>query len=345
VYHVVNQEIEDYILKLPLEVCKNNHINDKGAIVYRVVGTGANCADPSTHLDRESIKDMYKIGAFDGDMEIVRASSYRLGDFVVGFRVIPKGEVLLAGKRLSSMDDIERFEKYGIYQVHPDPVAIDLVVHPDPANRKATAKYFGFHFLKNVEGHRSRWLNMSKVMGPLVDGIAPCKLLRKFPSIGPKGCSIAKDWVGRDIDGHGEVILEIQLPQDDRKALFDMTINGHLKQALLDTGAQRNELSMAFAKEMGFYDGLIDKEEVFDAGAVVYGNNQRTTVNGIRLEVGMTYGQFKHASAFPFADRSESLLFIYPKTYEETAANRPYSVIIGREGLAALRIRLGIKGL
>lgn len=259
---------------------------------------------------------------------IVKASEYPIGTRLFGKRLMPNIEAI-KGKKPVNLNNIKKFDPLGVYEV---------TFHPHVMKQQLEGETRQVQF----QGHK-RWLNITQIVDKLADS-KPCELVLKHKAgYLPAQCVVAKDWIGRSIDDTGNLTNEIYVPIKDSRSLLPNgkvylpdTMTFATGDVLLDSGAQRNELSSRLAKQLGLYD---TNESITRSSApVIYGNgishpHRAVTID---LEIPLTANNI----VYPAPPIRRTLEFTYPETPIE---GLPFEILLGREGLQACNITIVFK--
>jgi hypothetical protein len=278
---------------------------------------------------KETQTKRYKRGK-QKDERILLASDMPLGARVFGRRLVATPKVLAMGRH-ATLDNLPEFksrEEYGIYEcTYTD---MPTKVRLSDSKSKVFAKF----------ENDKRWLNISKMVKDLASGLPKCEFRREFSSIYPINCVIARDYVGREYDATGDMIHSVQSndPSEPLLVTGELVIGSKGRKAstnsiLLDSGAERNEISYQFARQLG-----IDIDSLPYDGRIEAGGN-RVTVKSFSA---ITYINLYQPPSYqlvqyPIGPIVKKLDFVIPETH---AVDNGFDVIIGLEGLHACKINL-----
>ena len=264
--------------------------------------------------------------------EIIKASDKPFGTRYWGRRIIASISYYIEGS-----DDKPRENqilKYGRLGVQ------EVTESGGQSVIKSTDGYFGIEFKNN-----KRWFNISKIINAYERGKVPVHLERSYPFISPVGGFYNVDYAGEEINSEGQTIIDVPLEVNDRQALRTFYIfkgqNGGPVQALLDTGAQRSQISSAVARTLDLYDGPYEKK---DAGIIYVDGNQygvySTTVEiVVYLSELMKDDPYKRKVS-PEHHIGETIEVVFPKD-QNISSN--VDLLIGRNALRKLGLRVYIE--
>jgi hypothetical protein len=263
--------------------------------------------------------------------KIVKSTSYDFGTRVWGAKVYPTLKFLKSGRKKLTADDVKHVGKFGVQELNMS----------DPTPYHIKDKVYKF-----VWKSGKRWLNLSPIVQAIREDRLPCGLQRNSPYIGPKGCILARDYKGVEIDRNGNKVFQVGLEEDDDTVLRRGTVGyddlSIKKLTMIDTGARRNEISATIAKYLKLYNPTVRKElKVRPSGEI-----QTTTgvyrVNEVDLDYriytkDLMHSQLDTARLPPDTELSANLTFQFPDDPEQESN---FDILLGRNGIRGLGIRI-----